>query len=183
MESLPIFYFLDYDLYLLGYTESERQTIRHIDLFVRRKSELIEYATKILECSNLDTPVLIIQEDDQLVESLATQLCNEGFWSVPIINKTTAVSATEMDNANKMFELSKDSLATFRCLITTIKFLRDNFDFFKKRPSVVINFEPIPPRIKYLERWLNYSVDRDNTDPPTPANKEEIYVYHINIPS
>lgn len=88
-----------------------------------------------------------------------------------------------MDNANKMFELSKDSLATFRCLITTIKFLRDNFDFFKKRPSVVINFEPIPPRIKYLERWLNYSVDRDNTDPPTPANKEEIYVYHINIPS
>lgn len=176
---------IDYNLYLAGYTDSNRHTIRHINLIVRQRNDLMEYMMHILESSLPDLPVLIIHLDKQLAEAFAFQLCNKGFWSMDITSQSTLGTALAIDHSHNVSEQLKDCLTTFRCLVTTMKFLRDNPNVFKLRPSVVINFDLILPCFNYLERWLNYRAESPST--PQAANaqeseKEEIFVYTIRFP-
>lgn len=123
-----------------------------------------------------------------MAHALAFHLCNEGFWSVNITDNYTAETAINIDDSNNTSEQLNGCLTTFRCILTTIKYLRDCPDVFKMRPLVVINFNPILPCIKYLERWLNYRADKSTSqaagDPLSEENKkEEIFLYQICFPS
>lgn len=181
------FFLIDFDFYLAGYSESDLQTIRHIRLIVERRSVLMEYIMNILECNLLDIPIVIIQQDNQLAEAVARQLRDEGFWSMNITGQTMLESAINIDNVNNTSEQLNGCFTTFQCLVTTMKFLRDCPNAFKMRPSVVINFDPIPPYISYLKRWLNYRATKGtlhaDASPPQGNKKEEIFLYQICFPS
>lgn len=148
----------DFNRVLIGYNESLLK-IRHIFLTVFQKNDLMEYTTKILECTNQDKIMLSIQRDNQLAEAFAAQLRKNGYWSTDITNKTVEP------------EKLAEQHSVYRCIVTTMAFLRDNLGMFK-RPTVIMNFDHVVNHVKFLERWLNY---RFSEKPSEESNEAFIY--------
>lgn len=120
------------------------------------------YISKILECTNQDKIVLSIQRDNALAEIFAQQLRDNGFWSIEVTNKT--VDPVKLANQHSVY----------RCIVTTMAFLRDNSDLFK-RPTVVLNFDHVVNHVKFLERWLNYRSEGI----PITKDKNEAVIYEM----
>ena len=122
----------------------------------------MDYTMKIMDCACQDKVVLAIQRDNQLAESYAAQLRSKGYWAFEVTNKTA--------DPQKL----SDQHSVYRCAVTTMSFLRDNVQMFK-RPSLIINFDHVVSHVKFLERWLNYRV---SDDPPAPEHCD-VYIYQL----
>lgn len=124
----------------------------------------MDYAVKILESACQDKMVIAIQRDNQLCESFAAQLRQRGYWSFELTNKTSSPEQLAQQHS------------VYRSVVTTMSFLRDNTDLFKL-PSVIINFDHVISRVKFLERFLNY---RSNLDGFTnDGTRQEVYIYQM----
>lgn len=150
---------LDFNRCLISYNEPTSINIRHIFLNILSRTDLMEYTTKITDCASQDMMVLAIQRDNQLAESYASQLRSRGFWAFEVTNKT--LDPVKLLNQHSVY----------RCVVTTMSYLRDNVDLFQF-PSLVINFDHVVSHVKFLERFLNYRN-------PAPMDARDVYIYQM----